>query len=393
MSGRAGATQLIMATILAMAANRSSPAADWSETLDANINTAYDINPQLLPGSRMTDQSAQVIADGNTTMQTELGQLVVTPRLSAVRYLRDTNLDVDTGSLNASYVERLERGQWNVAGQTLTDSTVTSELGTTGITNVNFRHYLDSVSAGYQYSETERLGWQLAGSWQNTRYNAEAQHYGLTDYDYDSVQLGPAWSFSELLVGSLSLGADRITSQFAPTEKDYSARLQLKRSLSERYAWRASIGGTRVESGSGASGSSSLFEMGATRQGERVQWDLSVKRSVLPIGLGLLAREDAAALTAAASTSERSTISISFNAIRSYPVTAIFNIAPGISLGLPVYSGASWGQATAEWQYHFSPNWAMSVAYSQSRARTDNVPQWANGNQARLGIVWQSSRL
>jgi hypothetical protein len=392
-SRRSGSVKLIMATMVAMTAGRSAPGADWSETLEAVANAAYDTNPQLLPGSHMSDQSAQLAADGSTTMQTELGQLTVTPRLSIVRYARETNLDIDTGNVNVSYVEKLERGQWNIGGQATTDSTVTSELGTTGITSVNFRHYQDNATLGYQYLSTERLSWQVQGSWQTARYNADAQHSGLTNYDYGSVQVGPTWTFSERVQGSLILGADRINPQFAPTEKDYSANLQLNRSLSERYAWRASIGGTRVESGSGPSGSSSLFETGVTWRGERIQWDVSVKRSVLPIGLGLLARQDAAALSVLASTTEHSTLNLSFNAIRSYPVTAVFNIAPGISLGFPVYSGASWGQATAEWQYHFSPNWALSAAYMQARARNENAPEWANRKQARLGIVWQSGRL
>jgi hypothetical protein len=114
---------------------------------------------------------------------------------------------------------------------------------------------------------------------------------------------------------------------------------------------------------------------------------------VLPIGFGLLARQDVAALSVVASTTEHSTLSFSSNGIRSDPVSTVLNLAPGVSIGFPVYGGASWVQASAEWQYHFSPHWALSAAYTQARARNNNVPQWANTNQARLGIVWQSGRL
>jgi hypothetical protein len=392
-SRRAGAAKLIMATMVATTAQRSTLGADWSQTLDAAANAAYVTNPALTPDSSMADHSTQITADANTTMQTELGQLTVTPHISSVRYARDTNLDFDTGGVAVSYVEKLERGQWNVGGQATTDSTTTSELGTTGIADVNFRRYQDSASLGYQHLSTERLSWLVQGSWLSGRYNADAELYGLTSYAYGSVQLGPQWSFSERLQGSLTLGADNIKAQLLPGEKDYSASLALKRSLSERYAWRASIGASRVEAGNGVSGTSSLFELGATWQGERIQWDASVKRAVQPIGFGLLARQDSATLSIVAATSEHSTLTFSSNALRSYPVTAIFNIAPGLSVGVPVYSGASWVQASAEWQHHFSPNWALSVAYSQARARNENVPQWADTNQARLGVVWQSGRL
>jgi hypothetical protein len=158
--------------------------------------------------------------------------------------------------------------------------------------------------------------------------------------------------------------------------------------------WHASAGATRVDiSGSSGAPTSGVFELGVTRQGERVQWDFSVKQAVLPIGFGLLAREDVAALTAVLNLSERSTLNLSCSAVRSYPVSLSLYLAPEISLRYQIYSGAAWGQAGAEWQYHFSPRWALSAAYTQSRARNYAFAEWADGSQARLGIVWQSGRL
>lgn len=392
MTGRIGIARRIMLTAIAIAAGGASPAADWSKTLEAATNATYLTNPQLQAGSNLADRSALLTVDGNTTMQTERGQLSVTPRFSMTRYQRETGLDINTGSIDLASVEKLERGQWTLSGQALTDSTVTSELGLTGITNVNRRHDAGTVSMGYQYFSTERLSWQLQGTWAVTRYS-DALRFGLTDYDYASVQFGPTWNFSERVLGSLNFEADQITPQAGSIEKDYSANLVLKRSFSEQYSWKASVGATRVDTGTSGSGTSSVFELDATRQGERVQWNVAVKRAVLPIGLGLLAREDVATLGMVVSTSERSDLNVSLNIIRSDPVTLSLHLAPGISLNYQVYSGASWGQATAEWRYHFSPHWAVSAAYQQARARNYNVTQWANGNQARLGILWQSGRL
>jgi hypothetical protein len=391
---RAGLAEITMLTTIAMTRGAFSPAADWSETLEASANAAYDTNPQLLPGSRIADRSAQLAVDGNSSMGTEVSQLTVTPRFSIIRYDREKNLDITTGSVALAFQDKGERGQWNASGLAETDSTVTSELGQTGITNVNFRHDGYNASVGYQYLATERLAWQVQGFGQITRYNSEAERYGLTSYNYGSILFGPTWSFSDRLQGSLSVETDQISPQSGTTEKDYSASAQLKRSLSEKYSWRASAGATRVEvRGSPGTPTSAVFEVGATRQGERVQWDLSAKRAVLPIGLGLLAREDVAALSAVVALSERSTLNLSCNVIRTDPVTLFLYLAPQISLRYQVYSGATWGQATAEWQYHFSPHWALSAAYMQARARNYSVMEWANGNQARLGILWQSGRL
>ncbi|HUA88735.1 MAG TPA: hypothetical protein VL994_04835, partial [Steroidobacteraceae bacterium] len=287
-------------------------------------------------------------------------------------------------SIDLNLIEKFERGQWTLSGEGLTDSTVTSELGLTGITDVNRRHTAGTITTGYQFQQTERLSWQLQGAWQTTRYT-DAAHFGLTDYEYLSAQFGPSWNLTELITGSLMLGADRIKPDAGPQQKDYSASLQLKRSFSEQYSWRVTAGETRVESGSGSQGdgNSLLVDIGATRQGERVSWDAELRRSVAPIGLGLLAQEDYVALSAAISTTERGTLNLAFNLIRTKPVTYF---------GYVIYSGASWGQISAEWQHHLSSHWILSIGYLQARAR-NNDSVWANGGQARLGILWQSGRL
>ncbi len=392
MTRRIGIAELFLPTAITMV-GVTAWAADWSGTLEAAANAAYATNPQLLPGSDFGDRTAVLTADGSLNVQTERRQLSVTPRLSLTRYQRERTLDIDAGGIDFSYLQKLERGQWTFSGQALSDSTVTSELGLTGITSVNRRHDAGAVSTGYQYFSTERLSWLLQGAWQLTRYS-DAQRFGLTNYNYGSLLFAPTWSFSERLQGSLLLQTDRVNPRSSGTaQKDYSASLQLTRSLSERYAWRASIGATRVDSGSASSATSSVLELGVTRQDERIQWDLSVKRAVLPIGLGLLARENQAAASMIVSTSERSTLGLSVSAIRTDPVSFSIYLNPQISFSYLVYSGASWGQASAEWKYRFSPNWALSAAYVQARAHNGNWQQWANGNQARLGIVWQSGRL
>jgi len=376
-----------MLTTIAMAGSRHSSAADWSSTLDAAATGAYVTNPRMAAGENTPDETAQVAVDGSATAQTERGQLTVTPRLSLLRYDHETDLDITSGSLDLSYTEKLERGQWSFEATGVSDSTVTSELGTTGVTYVNLRHTTGSVSLGYQLFSTERLSWQLQGSGQLTRYS-DAAAYGLVDYDYGSVQFGPMWNFSERIVGSLFLEADRLDPQAGARQDDYSAYAQLQRNFSEQYAWRASAGATHTDYGNTSGGSAaqttSRYELGASRKGERVQWDLSIKRAVLPIGIGLLTPESVLAFAMTVGTSERSTLNLAANGIRT---DAVF-------IGeRAIYSGATWGQLSAEWRYQFSLRWSMSAGYVQGRARVYPVSDWANGSQARLGVAWNSGRL
>jgi len=380
---RTGIAHLIMLTTIATSGSRSSPGADWSGSVDATADGGYVSNPQLLPHSGVTDESAVLTADGSAVMQTERAQLTVTPRVSLTRYVHNSDLDFTVGSIDLNSLEKFERGQLTVAGELLTDSTLVSELGLTGATRVNRRHDAATLSVGYQYNQTERLAWVLQGSGQVTRYSDSPQ-FGLVNYNYASVQLGPTWNFTERVQGSLTLEADRILPQDTPTQNAYSATVQVKRNFSEQYSWRASLGASKVEEGRTDYGTTPVYQLGATRQGERVQWDVSFGRSVLPIGFGLLARSQQATLNLAANVSERSTVSLTFSGIRTEPVVASDFL---------VYAGASWGQLVAQWKYNLSQHWALSVSYLEAQARNGNLAQLGIGNQGRIGILWQSGRL
>jgi hypothetical protein len=251
------------------------------------------------------------------------------------------------------------------------------------VTHVNRRHDVGTVTLGYQYNQTERLAWVIQGSGQATRYS-DAPDFGLVNYNYASVQFGPTWNLSERIQGSLTFEADRILPQDEPTENSYSVNLQLKRSFTEQYSWRVSAGASKVKQGSADYGTTPVFQLGANRQGERIQWDVSLSRTVVPIGFGLLARSEQAALSFVAGTSERSTLTLTFNAIRTEPV---------IVSDFLVYGGASWGQLDLEWKHNFSEHWAFSVGYLQARARNGDSQELGIGNTGRLGISWQSGRL
>ncbi|MBV8784985.1 MAG: hypothetical protein JOZ67_12420 [Gammaproteobacteria bacterium] len=391
MTRRTGFGKLIMLTTIAMAGGRTSPAADWSGALDAGASVAYLKNPTLTPDVDTYDELGQLTLGADTRAQTERSRFSLTPRFAALRYRHDKDLDINTGSLDAGYEDKLERGLWTVNVQALTDSTVTSELGSTGITGINRRHYSGVASSSYQYSMSERLSWQLRGSWSTNRYS-NAKQFSLTDSDYTSVQAGPFWNLTEHVQTSLLLETDRTSPQNRSAQKDYSAFLQVRHTLSERYAWHASAGATRIDPGSSAKTTTTVFELGASRHAENVQWNLEIRRAVLPVGFGLLTRQDQASLSLTTRPSEHGTLSLTVTALRSDPVTTFFYLLPGIGVHLQLYSGATSENASAEWRLDLTPRWALSASYDLARAQAGRGRQWADGNQARLGILWQSAR-
>ena len=383
MTRAARVAQLIMLTSLAAASSRETRAADWSGALDAGTNLAYVTNPLWIPGSHATDELAQLSVDGKTTAQTELGELTVTPHFSSTRYDHDTALDLDTGSLDLAYQRKLERGQWNFDAQALTDSTVTSELGTTGLTEINRRHYANSLSVGYQYLLSERLSCLVQGAWQGTRYT-DALQFGLTDYSYASALVSPTWSLSDRMQGSLNLSVGRLAPDVGFRQDSDSLALQLEHKVTEQYSWRASAGATHTDAGSAGTTTDWVFELAASRQTERVHWDVSVKRAVLPIGLGYLAPQTAATFALAVAATERSAVSLSLAGLRTDEVKYG---------NLILASGATWVQGSVEWRFNLSPRWTVSGTYQHGRSRGLEASVWADADQARINVTWQSGRL
>jgi hypothetical protein len=377
-----------MLTTTAVTAARSSCAADWSGVVQSTASAAWVTNARMLPGVDSSDETAQWTVDGSAIAQTERSRLTLTPRVMLTRYNHDTDLDTNAGSLGIDFEEKLERGQWTASGSAATDSTVTSERGTTGVTYVNRRHTAGTADIGYQYFSSERLSWLLQIGAQITRYTDAAQ-FGLVNYDYGSVQFGPEWNLSERMQGSVTLQANRLNPDGGARQNNYGISARLRRDFTEHYAWHASLGGTRVDYGStgtspAASSTTVQYELGVTYKGERLSGDLSARRAVLPIGIGLLAPETIAELVIAANVSEHGTLSLTVNGIRT---DAVFVGA------IPVYSGATFGQVSLEWRHHFAAHWSLLAVAKQARSRTGDIQQWANGSQAWLGIAWDSGRL
>ena len=234
--------------------------------------------------------------------------------------------------------------------------------------------------------------WLFSASWSTNRYSGAGQ-FGFTTLNYTSVQLGPSWNFSDHLQGSLVLGTDHTQPKNKTPQKDYSASLQLRRTLDEHYTWRGAVGATRVITGPGTQTTTSVFELGVNRQGERASLDLDAKRSVVPIGFGLLAREEQANLSVKLRPLEHGTLSLTLTAQRTDPVSTFFFLFPGFGFHIQLYSGATWESATAEYRYDLSPRWVCTAALVRSRAQAGRTHPWGDGDQARIGVVWQGGRL
>jgi len=136
-------TLLPLAAVTAMLASTSALAAEWTFSPAAEINAQSQQNPGLSPAE---DQQHEMSNGGGTSLslgvqrRTERTTFSLQPSVHALRFADDNNLDRDEEHVDLGYGWLGEKVSWNAAGNATRDTTLTSELGTTGLTQGNLRH-------------------------------------------------------------------------------------------------------------------------------------------------------------------------------------------------------------------------------------------------------------
>lgn len=369
-----------MALPVLVAGAREAGAADWNSSLSAGLSAGWNSNPALTARDMPDDRLAALTLSADATARTERDTFSVTPRFTATRYEVDRSLDTDTGSLDLSYARRFERSRSQVSLQALVDSTLTSELGQSGITDVNRRHESLAAAASQEWSLGESLSWSASGSWQAHRY-IDAASTGLNNYRHAGVSTGPMWSLSETTQAGLVLGAERTMPNTGNDQNAWSASVRIGGRWSERSAWNVQGGATRVDAGTGMS-TGALVEASASSGSERLRWSASLRHDVSPVGYGFLARKNRLQLSVAGEPGERDSVSI----FAAYSRSGALKFAR-----FTVFDASQYVQAGIEWRRRLFERVELAGSLSHVRARSGRLAGWADSTQARLGLVWLGS--
>ncbi len=368
--------------LLLLAGGGCAWSADQQHSLTANLASGWVNNPALVRGGAPDDLLAVLTLSGRLAARRERDTLSLTPRFTATRYEGGRSLDTNTGSLELAYGRSGERGSWNLSAQGLVDSTLTSELGQSGVSDVNRRHEVLTAGGGYEWNHSERAAWRASGAWTSHHY-ADAAGTGLNDYRHVAASLGPTWSLRETTQASLVLGAERTLPRKGSDQSAFSASLRLAGSWNELAAWTVQAGGTRADAPGGKS-NGALVALSVSSGGERLRFGADLRRDISPIGYGLLARKDRAGITLNASVTQASSLNLNVGYIRSAALRRA---------QLTLFEGAQYLQLGGEWRQRLSDRLDLTVSYSHVRAQGGRLPDWAMSNQARIGITWQSRRL
>lgn len=380
MNGRSATVAVLHALIagsLYLGAAPPSRAAEWSFAPNARVASDYVDNPRFL--TRGGDSSLGVVSELSARLgrRTEQFNLTLTPLFRYSRYREDESLDSEDQIVNLALEHRSELVAWSLDSTLIRNSTLSSELGTTGLTQVNRRHQNLSIGGGPTLQFTERLAVGMQASWVDNSYE-DAGNSGLVDYGYQAIAMFGAYSLSELTELSLNAHAGQLDVPSQGTTRDGALVLALTRELGRLWSTSLTVGPSRVESDFG-SDDGLVYGAQLDRRGDILTLSADVGRSLTPTGRGVQTRRDEIGVGTNWNLTERISAGVSLHASRQQDLLS----TPGVALEEVQYQ---WIEARVA--RRLSTEWTAALVLSGAEQHNLATPESAQGYHVYLGLAW-----
>ncbi|MFD2110873.1 hypothetical protein [Thiorhodococcus fuscus] len=171
-------------------------AEQWYVEPRAILETYYDDNVRLTSRDERNTSVANVQADVKAGRRTEISDIQLGARLTSSQYFEASDLDETDGSLNALASYRLGRSSFKLNGAFDYDSTLTSEVATSGYVQVNKRRQRFYIEPTWTYQLTPRASAEMTLSYEDIAYE-DVDVIPLYNYDYATAGLTFIYALSE----------------------------------------------------------------------------------------------------------------------------------------------------------------------------------------------------
>jgi hypothetical protein len=374
-----------MATALASlaTANALARAAEWSAAPHGRLGIEFVDNPVLttrdnpLYHSGTTDFTSDLSAD--VARHGDNYDFSISPRLLFIEYPEQSLLDQNNQYITLNSSLRSERTTWSASAGGTRDTTLTSELGLTGLTNTNRRHENLQLTLGPTVQCTERLSFSAQASWLTHHYD-NAEGTGLVDYHYGAGDLRGSYALTELTSLALDLSAGQVAAPDVDSRSNnYAVEVSLTRQLNEFWLATLSAGPSWVTTEI-ATQTGAVYDVALQRQGELLRLNAEASRTVTPTGRGVLTTRNQLTLTASRPFSERFTANLSGLLSHTRDYTDAVNASP---YAVHYYS------VLASLQWRLAPAWNLSLDLEDRRQAIASAnAAAADGYRATFGVVW-----
>lgn len=270
------------------------PAAEWRIAPSFGTTLVGESNPGLVAVPTTSQQALAAEAGLRLQGRTEITEFGLNAAAARREYrvdsLNRSDLSVDASLAHASS----ERTSWSARIAATRDSTLTSELGTSGQSRADYRHESIGASLSPEWQWGERWTAAMTAQWRSDFYPSTDS--SLVDYQYISGMLTSSWRRSARDSIGIVLHTGRLSVAQAPADvEDASASLQYARTIAELWSLSLAAGPAWAR-GAGSTETGETFSMEVTRDGQYGAVSFSADRSIAPTGNGYLTRRDSLAV-------------------------------------------------------------------------------------------------
>lgn len=383
-------------------------AAEWAiePSIEARANITDNLN--LTPGVRESTWWLSLSPAAAFSRNTEVSQVNGSARLSVNRYPDDRTLDTEDQFFYVSSKLANERHVWGLSASYIRDSTLQTELGTTGIVQERRQRAQTGIAPSWQYSLTERSSVFTDYSYEQARYEAGA---GLTDYSDQQIAAGIQYLWNErttlTLTGIHSRFETETGSQITSTSilsggATYHAgeRLNLKLNAGVRHSdievnspilvcpigsiFQCEILGfplVQVNANSGVTDDGWVLDGSAEYRWDRTSAGMVIGRDVNPTGSGLLVETDRLAGTSKHEFSEKFAGNLTATVLQS---RYLGGLESNRSKYFSLDGSLSWD---------LTGHWRLSTGYLYAHQKSENAPDDAIANTVYMAIGYNWSRI
>lgn len=370
---------LMSSGLIAATAAPVAQAGVWNVVGQGSLGVNYDDNVRLSSSNQVADWSGVADASGSLSYQDDAFLFQVSPRVLAARY------DVEhTSNRTEEYLTLLaqkttETGNASVSLSGTQDTTLTSELGLTGLSDVNKKHRVGSVTMENSWNLTERIVASTQVYASASRY-LDAQLTGLVDYNYGSGVVSASYDWTERSSFTLqaSAGKLQVPDIEAYDKVNLSVTLGYRARLASQWNVALSFGPSKIRT-EGRTDTGTVYNASLTHDAELMHINLSVNRDVTPNGFGLLSRREQIRLGLTRELGARWVTDWSATVSRNQNVLPAGGIAQ---------DAVTYADVTGNLGWRMTPTWGVALVAGYTRQRVGGSQLTAERQHAALNFTW-----
>lgn len=282
----------------------AASAQHWYIAPKASLDTFHDDNVRLSSSNPQSSAGAIARAEVALGRRTEVSEVEIGGEVSSRQYTSLPELDRTDGSLALNTAYQMERSRFGLDTRVDYDSTLTSEVATSGLVQVNKRRTRLYAAPSWSYSLGNRASFELGASYTDVTYedvgSIPLYNYTMAGATLDTTYL---WSertqlFSRLLYDYYSAEQPGTSSETVGLllggAHALSERLSLRALAGPRFATNKTpnaLGGTTTTNSTGA-----LVDLSLEKQFNEGELVLSGSQALVPSSSGELVSTTSAGL-------------------------------------------------------------------------------------------------